>query len=429
MTTCLAGPPRPRVNEEEISRSLDIVSTNIYQDRQEGYDGEFTSFEGDYTHSVAHTNYLVTETNAQTDSATSMRQYPPYDGQARLAVYTHISGGANMVGYWHWGSLHYGLESYVKGVLGYDLEPGRFYAEVNRTAHELQRVGPEIVNTRRSNKVAILYSDDSFYGIEYKPFSEHENYRSILRQMYGALYKLNVGVDFVFPDSTNLSDYKMIVVPPLYIASDNLLNRVSEYVRQGGNVVMAFKSGFCNEYCTMRWTMAPGPLRKAAGFRYQEFTSLRQPLALKCDPFHAGAQNKVSDWAEMLIPETAKGLAYYDTPFLEKYPAVMRNQYGAGALTYEGTVLTADLQQKVMLDALKLAGLEGPDQQLPPPVRVKHGVNRAGKKLHYYLNYSQDAQKFVYTYNAGRDLLAQTPVAHAQTVALEPWGVAIVEEK
>ena len=98
-------------------------------------------------------------------------------------------------------------------------------------------------------------------------------------------------------------------------------------------------------------------------------------------------------------------------------------------LTYEGTVLTADLQQKIMLDALKLAGLDGPDQQLPAPVRVKHGVNRGGKKLFYYLNYSQDAQKFVYTYGAGRDLLTQTPVAHAQTVALEPWGVAIVEEK
>ena len=429
VTHDLAGPPRPRVNEVDISRSLDIVSTNIYEDRQEVYDGELTSFEGDYTRSLQHTNYLVTETNAQTDRGNSEEMYPPFDGQISLAAYTHISSGANMVEYWHWHTLHYGVETYIKGVLGHDLEPGRIYNEVSRTAHELQRVGAEVVDTRRSNKVAILYSDDSHYGIEYMPFSTHENYRSILRQMYGALYKLNVGVDFVFPDSTNFSEYKMIVVPPLYISSDDLLNRLSEYVRQGGDVVMAFKSGFCNEYSTVRWTMAPGPLRKAAGFRYQEFTSLRQPIELKGDPFHAGAQNKVSDWAEMLIPETAQGLAYYDLPFLEKYPAITRNQYGAGTLTYEGTVLSAQLQQKVLLDALKLTGLDGPDQQLPPPVRVKHGVNRTGKKLHYYMNYSPDAQKFVYPYGTGRDLLAQTPVAHAQTVALQPWDVAIIEEK
>jgi beta-galactosidase len=429
ITHDLAAPPRPRVNEEEISQSLDIVAANIYEDRQDVYDGAKSSLQGDFARSLKHTNFLLTETNAQSDSANSIGQYPPFDGQIRLAAYTHISSGANMVEYWHWHSLHYGLETYVKGVLGHDLEPGRVYDEVSRTAHELQRVGPEIVDTQRPNKVAILYSDDSHYGIDYMPFSDHENYRSILTQMYNALYKLNVGVDFVLPDSMNFSDYKMIVVPPLYIASDDLLNRLSEYVRQGGNVVMAFKSGFCNEYSTVRWTMAPGPLRKAAGFRYQEFTSLRQPLALKGDPFQAGAQNKVSDWAEMLIPETAKGLAYYDTPFLARYPAVTRNQYGAGTLTYEGTVLSAQLQQKVMLDALKLVGLDGPDQQLPPPVRVKHGVNRNGKRLHYYLNYSPDAQKFVYPYGAGRDLLAQTPVAHAQTVALQPWDVAIIEEK
>jgi len=429
VTHDLAAPPRPRVNEQDISNSLDIVAANTYEDRQEVYTGAKTCFQGDFARSLKHTNYLLTETNAQTDSANGMGQYPPFDGQIRLAVYTHISSGANMVEYWHWHSLHYGFETYVKGVLGYDLEPGRIYAEVSRTAHELQRVGPEIVDTQRHNQVAILYSDDSHYGLEYVPFSEHENYRSILTQMYNALYQLNVGVDFVFPDGANFANYKMIVVPPLYIASDDVLNRLSDYVRQGGNVVMAFKSGFCNEYSTVRWTMAPGPLRKAAGFHYQEFSSLRQPVALKGDPFHTGTKNKVSEWAEMLIPEGAKALAYYDLPFLEKYPAITRNQFGAGTLTYEGTVLSAELQQSVMLDALKIAGLDGPDQQLPPPVRVKHGVNRKGKTLHYYLNYSQEAQKFVYPFAAGQNLLTQTPVTHAQAVTVQPWDLMIIEEK
>jgi beta-galactosidase len=41
---------------------------------------------------------------------------------------------------------------------------------------------------------------------------------------------------------------------------------------------------------------------------------------------------------------------------------------------------------------LKLAGLTGPDQQLPAAVRVEHGVNRSGKTLHYYLNYWSASQ-------------------------------------
>ena len=48
----------------------------------------------------------MTETNAQTTDWTSSFQYPPYDGQLRQNVYTHLSSGANMVEYWHWESIH-----------------------------------------------------------------------------------------------------------------------------------------------------------------------------------------------------------------------------------------------------------------------------------------------------------------------------------
>jgi beta-galactosidase len=174
-----------------------------------------------------------------------------------------------MVEYWHWHSIHYGQETYWKGILGHDLEPGRPYREMSKTAHELRRIGPEIADLKVTNQVAILYSSDSYWGIEFMKFSDHQNYRTLLRQMYHVLYKNNVGVDFVFPESTNFSDYKVIVVPPLYVASDALLNRLVDYVRNGGHVVMGFKSGFTNEYNTVRWTPMPGPLREAAGFHYR----------------------------------------------------------------------------------------------------------------------------------------------------------------
>ena len=218
-------------------------------------------------------------------------------------------------------------------------------------------------------------------------------------------------------------------MPPLYVASDAMLIKLSDYVKNGGHLVMAFKSGFTNEYSTVRWTMMPGPLREAAGFHYQEFSSLKHPLALKGDPFHVGANNQVSEWAEMLIPDTAQPLAYYDHPFFGKYPAITRNHFGKGTLTYEGTVLSDALQEKVLAEVLQAAGLAGPDQSLPPPVRVKHGVNRSGKVLHYYLNYSSNSQTFTYPYASGSDLLTQTAIAHSQQLTLKPWDLAIIEEK
>jgi beta-galactosidase len=429
ITHDLAGPPRAEVNEHDIAGTMDIMAVNPYHGTQDEFDGLGSTMQGDYTRSLKQTNYLVTETNAQTIGWDSKEQFPPYDGQLRLDVYTHLSSGANMVEYWHWHSLHYGQETYWKGVLSHDLEPGRAYAEVSRTAHELQRIGPEIVDLRRSNQVAILYSSDSYYGIEFMKFSDKLNYRTMLGQMYDSLYRLNCGVDFVFPENTDLSGYKVIVVPPLYVASDELLNRLAEYVRGGGNLVMAFKSGFTNEYDTVRWSIAPGPLRKAAGFHYQEFSNLSKPLALKDDPFKAGADNKVSVWAEMLIPEGAQPLAFYDHPFFGKYPAITQNHFGSGTLTYEGTALSDTLQAKVLLNVLQMAGLTGPDQELAASVRVKHGTNRRGKVIHYYINYSSDPQTFKYSYKPGEDLLTRTAVGSAQTVTLKAWDLVIIEEK
>jgi beta-galactosidase len=429
ITHDLAGPPRPEVNEYHIGRFLDIVAVNPYHGSQDDFDGIGTSFPGDYTRSLKQTNYLVTETNAQTIGWDSKRQYPPYDGQMRLDVYTHLSSGANMVEYWHWHSIHAGQETYWKGVLSHDLEPNRAYAEVSRTAHELQKVGAHIVDFKPDNRVAILYSNDSRYGIRFMSFSDHSDYGSVMKQMYGSLYRANAGVDFVFPETTDLSKYRVVVVPPLYVASDELLKRLSDFVRNGGHVVMAFKSGFTNEFDTVRWTMAPGPLREAAGFHYQEFSNLKAPLALKDDPFKAGAENKVSEWVEMILLDSAQALGYYDHPFFGKYPAITRNRFGKGTLTYEGTVLSDKLQDKVMLDILQLAGLAGPDQAVPPNVRVKHGTNRSGKTIHYYLNYSSGPQTVNYVYGGGTDLLTQTIVNHSQQITLKPWDLAIIEEK
>ena len=434
------GAARSVVNEKDISKSLDIAGMNPYHPTQDLFDGEGSSFGGDFTRSLKSTNYLVTEINAQTIGWDSRSQFPPWDGQLRQDVYLMASTGANMVEYWHWHSLHYGQETYWKGVLSHDLEPGRAYAEVSKTAHELQRIGARLVDLKTANKVALLYSNDSRRGIRYMPFlnsnppadmpwSQPDGYDLEMRRLYRALYRLNEGVDFVFPDSENLSAYRVVVVPPLYIASDALLNRLVDYVRNGGILVLTMKSGFCNEYSTVRDTMAPGPLREAAGFHYQEFSNLSKPLTLKGDPFHAGAGNEVTDWAEMILPDTAKALAYYDHPFFGRYPAITENQFGKGAVIYEGTVLSDALQKAVLARVLGEAQLAGPDQKLPDGVHAKHGVNRAGHAVHYYFNFSSTVQTVAYPYGAGMELLSERAVANGATLTLEPWGLAIVEQE
>ena len=99
-----------------------------------------------------------------------------------------------------------------------------------------------------------------------------------------------------------------------------------------------------------------------------------------------------------------------------------------GTLLYEGTYLSEKLQTAVLKGALEKAGLTSPDQQLPAAVHVQHGVNRLGKRLHYYFNYSGTEVKVTYAYGGGTNLLDGNAVAKASELTLAPWDLAIVEE-
>ena len=219
------------VDQLAAGEKLDMPSLNVYHGSQNDVTGEDVMWADDFYRSVKKTNHLITETNAQTTGWDSKGQFPPFDGQGRLFVYSHIAGGANMVEYWHWHSIHYGQETYWKGVLGHDLEPNRFYKEVSQTAHELQKIGPKLVNLKINNKTAILYSRDSEFGLGYMPFKEGNAYMEVLRQMHRAAFRQNIGVDFVMAENADLKGYSLLLVPPLYVASDILLNKISEFVK------------------------------------------------------------------------------------------------------------------------------------------------------------------------------------------------------
>jgi beta-galactosidase len=337
-----------------------------------------------------------------------------------------------MVAYWHWHSTHYGQETYWKGVLSHDLEPNRVYQEMKQTAQELKKIGPRLVNLKIKPEVAILFSYDSNHALNIMPYTDGSNaYRAQTDQLHRALYNNSVAADFLFAKTTTLQRlkaYKLVVIPPLYVASDTLLTAIADYVQAGGQVVMMFKSGFCDQNSMVRPVIAPGPLRKACGFYYQEFASIKG-LKLKANPFGVDEKdNTVSEWAELILPESANALAYYDHPFYGKYPAITSNAFGKGTLVYEGCRPSDMLQEKILLAAMQRAGIKGSDQSIHWPLITKQGTNDFGKKVHFYYNYSSQASTVPYAYADGKELTATRKVKKNESLSLPPWGVQIVEE-
>jgi beta-galactosidase len=425
------------IDQKASGKDLDYMAVNVYHDQQDNLTGREIAFAGDFFRSVKDKNYLITETNAQTIGWNSRSQQPPYPGQLRQNVYAHIGSGANMVGYWHWHSIHYGQETYWKGILSHDLQPNRAYEEMSKTAHELQKIGPRIVNLKKENEVAILFSHDSNDGLNTMPFngsggpyqSEPNNaYRNqLVSQFHQVLYENNIGVDFIFPDNAEFNRYKLLIVPSLYIASDGLLEKLNSYVKQGGHAIVQFKSAFCNENSMVRPVLAPGPLRAACGFYYQEFANIAK-LSLRDNPFKV-EDNTVTDWMEYIKLETATPLAFYDHLYFKEYPAITLNNFGKGTLLYEGTLVSNDIQKAIINESLDRAGIDNKNKALKWPLVVKTSVNEKGNRLHFIYNYSSDEQMLVYPHRVGLDLLTDKKVSTNDELLLPPWEIMIVEEK
>lgn len=417
---------QPDVDHFAASKALDIAGIDIYHNTQDNLTGIEISFGGDVTRSMkGGKNYLVIETEVQ-----GFPQWVPYPNQLRLQAFSHLASGANMVAYWHWHSIHNSAETYWKGLLSHDFQPNPTYLEAQTIGKDFNRLSEKLINLKKNNDVAILFSNEALSAFNAFSFGwgAKENYNDILRPLYDALYKMNVGTDFIDPSVSDFSKYKMIVVPALYAASDDLLHKLNDYVKSGGHVVYTFKSGFSDENVKVRSTVQPGIINEACGISYSQFTIPRN-VSLKDDPYKVGAaDNKVHTWMELITPTTAQVLAYYDHPQWGKYAAITQNQYGKGTATYIGCMTSAALNEKILEQALQKANLWGSDQALTFPLITKSGVNAQGKTVHYYFNYSATANKVQYPHKNGQELLSNTSILQNSALDLEAWDVKIVEE-
>jgi beta-galactosidase len=286
------------------------------------------------------------------------------------------------------------------------------------------------VNLRKKNHIAIYVSNQALTAFNAFKFGwgSRATYNDVLRPFYDALYRMNEEVDFVDPSTTDLSAYKLILVPALYAASDAEIERLNAFAKSGGHLLYTFKSGFSDENVKVRSTTQPGLIAEAAGVRYNQFT-LPEGVSLEGDPYHVGdTDNAARWWMELLTPTTANVVAHYKHAVWGKYAAVTRNAYGKGEVTYVGFMPSDALTEKIVEECVKRAGLWGQQQALHFPTIMRSGELADGHPVHYLLNYSAAPVQVNYGFADGKDLLSGEPVMKNGTVALGAWGVAVIEE-
>ena len=192
---------QPAVDHFKASTAVDITGVDIYHPTEDDLTGKEIAFGGDMTRSTKDgRNYLVLETEAQ-----GQHGWVPFPGQLRLQAYSHLASGADMVEYWHWHSIHNSFETYWKGLLGHDLEPNPTYREAGVFGREIAKpeVGERLVHLKKHNKVAIMVSNESLTALDWFlieagfPFGGTLKYNDVVRNIYDALFELNVECDFI----------------------------------------------------------------------------------------------------------------------------------------------------------------------------------------------------------------------------------------
>lgn len=415
---------QPDVSHDKASRCLTVAGCDIYHPTQDHLTGHEIAFGGDVVRSIKNgQNYLVLETEAQ-----GFPQWVPYPGQLRLQAFSHLASGAASVMYWHWHSIHNSFETYWKGLLSHDFLPNEVYKEAATVGADFKRLSPHLTGLQKKNRAAVLVSNEALSAMKQFPLPDGKTgYNDVVRWLYDTLFSLNVETDILFPSMADkLASYDLVMVPALYAASESLLQKLSDYVAEGGCLLASFKTGFAMEDATVYPDQPPHGLTSCLGIGYSLFT-VPENVGLTGDDFSlSDEERKASVWMELVTPTTAQVIAHYDHPYWHKYAAITRNTFEKGTAYYMATMTSSAYARQVLSLVLQDAGLLGPEQSLP--CTLKKGVNALGHTVRFYLNYSQQPVSVSYTYGAGKELISETAVTPGQTLELAPWGFAVVEE-
>lgn len=399
---------QPDADQFAMAESMTVAGCDIYHPSAERFTGMEISFGGDVARGLKQDNYLVLETQAQGPIDNF-----PWPGQLRLAAFAHLAGGANMIEYWHWHSIHNAIESHWKGVLSHDLIPGETYREIASIGRDLERIGDHLVNLRRTGPVAMVLStrsqtavrhDASFSGIDYN--------REMFSLLYNALYRLNIPCDMVSDRTRDFSRYSLVITPCLYSVEEDLIRALKDYVNHSGHLLSTYRSFFTDEHAAIRHAPQPYGLTDVFGITYDRF-------------FHGRTVPEVDGFMELLRPDTAQTLKSYDHPHFFAYAAVTLNDFGRGKAAWIGARFAPDALEAILEDLLPRLGIPIPEDRFP--LIVKEGVNDYGRKLRYLLNCS-DAPVSARVPMDAAELLSGAAYAQGQTISVAPWSAAILEE-
>ncbi len=351
-TTNFIGVHKP-LDEWRWAEVLDVVSNDAYPDPGSAEAGIYAAFQSDMMRSLKGGTPWILMEQAPNQVQWRGRNSLKAPGVMRLWSLQAVARGARGVMFFQWRQSKAGAEKFHSGMVPHGGTDTRTWREIKALGQELQGLG-EVLGSRVHAEVAVIFDWETWWALELDARPSHDvRYLEQVYSFYRALWQQNITVDFVKPDA-DLSGYKMVVVPNLYLARDEAAADLERYTQNGGTLVMAFFSGIVDENDQIRLGGYPAPFRNLLGLKVEEF-----------DALPVGATNTVKGerefsadlWADVMTLEGAEALATFTEGFYAGRPAVTQHAFGEGSSFYLGTRLDAAGTAWVLEKACQQAGV------------------------------------------------------------------------
>ncbi len=387
---------QPDRNDFEAARAVTLAGTDVYTPPCDSLTGRELAYAGDLMRPLKRAPYLVLESQSQ-----AFAGWLPYPGQLRLMALMHLASGACGLEYWSWTSLHGGKETYWKGILSHDGEPGETYLEICQIGGLYRKLSP-LLEDKPQSRIALIVSPEALHALRQYPTDRELPYNEIVNAYHRALYELNLECDILYDREPDWSGYDLLIFPALYCASDAVIERVRGFAAKGGSVFASFRSFFADENVRVRGDSQPHGLTDVFGLRYDRFT-----------------KNRRHRWMELLEPDGAETLRRYDDPHWGAYAALTHHRFGSGHAWYLGCDTAPAELRVALLRAAEAAGISAPSLRFPL-------VCKRRGNLRFLLNFSDETQQ-IQSPVTGRELLAERTVQAGDTLSLAPWGAAVIQ--
>ena len=366
-------------------------------------------------------------------SAVNWREinYRKEPGQLVRDSLAHVAMGADAVCYFQWRQSKAGAEKFHSAMVPHAGEDSAVFRDVCELGADLNKLSDEgILGSRLAkSRVAVVFDYESEWATEHTATpTQHVHHVDEPLAWFRALADQGVTADVV-PVRGAWDDYEMVVLPSVYLLSEETTRRVRDYVVGGGRLVVTYYTGISDEKDHVWLGGYPGSIRDVVGVRVEEFMPMGDDFTGVPDRLELSNGAVAHDIADVIgsVDGTATVLeTFKDDPWtgMDGAPAIVAHTFGEGRSVYVGARLGRDgiaLSLPEILDSLGMAEAGGNDG------RVLH-VEREGA----------DGSRFVFSFNRthetvrvpveGEVVVSSFADVDGETASIKPNGVIVTKQ-